>query len=226
MKTVGLIGGMSWLTTSHYYTQINKIVNKELGNNHSAKCLIKSYDFAEIENLQNTGKWNEISNKVLESSRNLINCGADIIALCSNTIHIVADEVQEKINIPIINIIDATGEKIKSRNINKLLLLGTKFTMEKNFYIDKLENHYGLNIEVPDANGRNFINGLIFGELSTGLINQKSKNKLVSIINNYDTEGIILACTELPMIIKNADINLPLFDTSQIHIDKIIQTIL
>lgn len=223
MKTIGLIGGMSWLTTSHYYSQINRIINLELGGNHSAKCLLHSLDFSEIEYLQNNSRWEEISEIILKSSQNLINCGAELLAFCSNTIHFVADEVQNKINVPIVNIIDATAKQIKSDNIENVVLLGTKFTMEKKFYIDKLKKQYALNVEIPNSDDRKFINRIIFKELSIGLINQKSKDKLISIIKKFNKEGIILACTELPMLIKNTDLDLPIFDTSKIHIEKIVE---
>lgn len=223
MKTIGLIGGMTWRTSSFYYSKINEIISRELGSNHSAKCLLHSLDFADIELLQNAEQWDNIIKIILKCSQNLINSGAEILAFCSNTIHIVADEIQDNIDVPIVNIIDATAEFIKSKNLSNALLLGTKFTMEKSFYIQKFVKQYSLNLAIPNKHDRETINKIIFYELSQGIINQNSKKKLFSIIKKSDTEGTILACTELPMLIKQADINIPLFDTSKIHIEKIIE---
>ncbi|RKD34692.1 aspartate/glutamate racemase family protein [Thermohalobacter berrensis] len=225
MKTIGLVGGMSWESTLSYYQIINKEVNKRLGGYRSAKCLIYSVDFAEIEYNQRVGNWNVVKNIIINSIRSLEKAGADFIVICTNTIHKYADVIQSKVNIPILHIAHATGKAIKGKKINTVGLLGTKYTMESNFYKDYLEK---LNIKViiPKNSERETINKIIFEELCLGKIKENSKKTIKDIINNLTlrgAEGVILGCTELPLIIKGEEIKISLFDTTYLHATEAVE---
>ncbi|MFX0185865.1 MAG: aspartate/glutamate racemase family protein [Candidatus Hodarchaeota archaeon] len=220
MKTIGLIGGMSWESSIEYYRIINETVKENLGGLHSAKSIMYSFDFYEIEILQEQGKWEEIGNLMVEAAQNLELYGAELIILCTNTIHLVSDSIQSNISIPLIHIVDATAEKIKETRIQKIGLIGTKFTMESDFFKRKLEYRYNLSVLVPEMQERQVIHDIIFKELVLGEIKEKSKLKYLKIIKQLEkkgAEGVILGCTEIPLLITQQDADIPLFDTTTIH---------
>jgi len=219
MKTIGLIGGMSWESTLEYYRIINELVSKRLGGHHSAKIILYSVDFDEVVKLQHQGDWEKLGKMLAEIARRLEACGADLILICTNTMHKVADYVQKAISIPLLSIIDATAEDIKKSGLKKVGLLGTKFTMEDDFYRTGLERH-GINTVIPDEEDRNTVHRIIFDELCLGVFKESSKEELKKIVEKLKekgAEGVVLACTELPLILNQDDCDIPLFDTTRIH---------
>ena len=220
MKTIGLIGGMSWESTLEYYKIINETVKEKLGDLHSAKCILYSVDFEDINNLQHNGKWNDLTRIMIDAAQRIERAGADFILICTNTMHKMADKIQDNISIPLLHIVDATAEKIKEKEIKKVGLIGTKFTMEEDFYKKILEEKYDIKVVIPEEREREIIHRIIYDELCLGIKKQKSKDRIKKIIDNLilkNTEGIILGCTELPILIKQKDIDIPLFDTTRIH---------
>lgn len=227
MKTIGLIGGMSYESTVEYYKIINEEINKRKKGLHSAKMLIESYDFDEIEKLQSKENWEELTKILTGSAKKLEAAGADYIAIATNTMHICADEVQKQINIPLIHIAEAAGNYIKKKNFGTVLLMGTKYTMTKPFYKDKLKNEFDINVIIPDDIEQKTINDIIYDELCVGIIKESSRRELLKIINNYKLKGakaVVLGCTELPNIIKEADIEI--INTTKIHSLEIADKIL
>ena len=227
MKTIGLIGGMSYESTVEYYKIINEEINKRKKGLHSAKMLIESYNFEEIEKLQSKENWEELTKILTESAKKLEAAGADYIAIATNTMHICADEVQKQINIPLIHIAEAAGNYIKKKNFDTVLLMGTKYTMTKPFYKDKLKNEFNINVIIPDDIEQKIINNIIYDELCIGIIKESSRLELLKIINNYKLKGakaVVLGCTELPNIIKEADIEI--INTTKIHSLEIADKIL
>ena len=226
MKTIGLIGGMSWESSIEYYRIINEATKAKLGGLHSAKSLMVSVDFAEIEVLQHQGKWTEAAQILIESAKSLENGGADFIVLCTNTMHKVADDIQVNVNIPLLHIADATAELVKESGIQKIGLLGTRFTMEEDFYKGRLSQKYGLSVSVPNAPQRDTIHRVIYDELVLGKIEQNSKEQYVDIIRqmiDQGAEGIILGCTEIGLLIHEQDSPVPLFDTTRIHAEAAVE---
>lgn len=219
MKTMGLIGGMSWESTTEYYKVINQTVKKELGGLHSAKCLIYSVDFQEIEECQSNGNWNKSGEILAEAALALEKAGADFIVICTNTMHKVIDLVKQSIHIPILHIADVTAQALLEDGIDTIALLGTKYTMEQNFYKQRLiANH--INVIIPEENDRTMINNIIYDELCLGQIKPESKQHFLSIIdkmNQKHAQAIILGCTEIGLLVKQADTDIPLYDTSYIH---------
>lgn len=219
MKVIGLIGGVSWVSTIEYYKIINKEVNRVLGGIHSAKCIIYSVDLGEIKEYQDKGDWKKVGEILLNAAKSLEKAGADVIIICANTMHKVADYIEQNIKIPLIHIADATASEILKKGIKKVGLLGTKFTMEEDFYKKRLEK-YGITVLIPDPSDRDKINKIIYDELCKGIIKEESKRSLLEIINKLikkGAEGIILGCTELPLLVKQEDVNVPIFDTTEIH---------
>lgn len=219
MKTIGLIGGMSWESTLEYYRIINETVKEKLNKLHSAKIIMYSVDFEEIELLQHKGKWDELTSLMIEIAQRLEKAGADFIVICTNTMHKVAEDVEKSVEIPLLHIVDVTAEKIKAKGINKVGLLGTRFTMEDNFYRDRLRKH-GIEAIIPSEKEREIVHSVIYNELCLGVIKESSREKFKEIIKNLakrGAEGVILGCTEIPLLIKQEDVDLPLFDTTEIH---------
>jgi len=219
MKTIGLIGGMSWESTLEYYRIINETIKEKLNKLHSAKIIMYSVDFEEIELLQHKGKWDELTSLMIEIAQRLEKAGADFIVICTNTMHKVAEDVEKSVEIPLLHIVDVTAEKIKAKGINKVGLLGTRFTMEDNFYRDRLRKH-GIEAIIPSEKEREIVHSVIYNELCLGVIKESSREKFKEIIKNLakrGAEGVILGCTEIPLLIKQGDIDLPLFDTTEIH---------
>lgn len=222
LKTIGLIGGMSWESTVTYYKIINETVKEKLGGLHSAKCILYSVDFQEIEECQANGNWEKSGEILGEAANNLEKAGADFIVICTNTMHKVVNQIKEKISIPILHIAEMTAEKILEKGLKNIALLGTKYTMEQDFYKSKLIEK-GINVIIPDKNDVEIINKVIYNELCLGIINSNSKKKFLEIVDklrNKGAEGIILGCTEIGLLIKNEDTDVPLFDTAIIHAEQ------
>lgn len=225
MKTIGLIGGMSWESTSLYYKTINEYIKNKLGGLYSAKCILYSVNFEEISRLQKSGDWEKCGEILGDIAKKLETAGADYIVICTNTMHKVVPEMKKYINIPVIHIAEAAYGRIAAKGIKNIGLLGTKYTMQQDFYksilIDK-----GLNVIIPDEEDIEFINNVIFNELCCGEINPKSKQKFIEIVEKLKkkgAEGIILGCTEIVMLISQKDIDIPVFDTTAIHAETAAQ---
>jgi len=219
MKKIGLIGGISWVSTTDYYKFINTGINERLGGLNFAECIIYSFNYADIKKNNDANDWNKTLEMITAASHHLKSAGAEAIILCANTMHLIADELQDRIKLPVIHIAEATAKEIKKENILKVGLLGTKFTMERDFFSSRLKAE---NIEciIPDEKDRDFIHYTIFEELGRGLIVEESKKRYISVIENLTrkgAEGIILGCTEIPLLIKQEDVPTPIFDTTLIH---------
>jgi len=226
MKKIGLIGGMSWESSQVYYEIINEKVRESLGGFHSCKCILESVNFAEIEKLQHENDWSSLNEIMVDSAKNLENARADIIVLCTNTMHLCSEKITENIKIPFLHIAEATGRKIKEKRIKKILLLGTKFTMEKEFFKNILKNDFGIETIIPNESDRAIVHGIIYNELVHGKIESDSKKEYQRIINdsiNNGAEGVVLGCTEIPLLIKSKDINIPVFDTTRIHAESAVE---
>ena len=223
MKTIGLLGGMSWESTIHYYRAINEGIKHSLGGLHSAKIAMVSIDFAEMEILQREGNWQGAAKILITAARNIESAGADLLLICTNTMHIVAEEVQAAINIPLVHIADATAEALRENNITTVGLLGTAFTMEQEFYKGRLQASHGLKVITPDAADRKHVHDIIYQELCLGKINPESKKTYLRIIHALADQGaqaVILGCTEIGMLITQHDTEIPLFDTMTLHSKK------
>lgn len=220
MKTIGLLGGMSWESSIEYYRIINQSVRKELGGVHSAKIVLVSLDFAEIEELQMKGDWKAATRILIQSARELEGAGADFFLICTNTMHLMAEEVSGAVSIPLVHIADATARAVKTENLTTVGLLGTRFTMEEDFYRGRLSDLHKLQVIIPDQQGRDLIHQVIYDELVQGKINNKSREEYLSVIESLvekGAEGIILGCTEIGLLVKGEDIPVPVFDTMEIH---------
>lgn len=219
MKTIGLIGGMSWESTVTYYEQINQLVNQHLGGLHSAKILLASVDFDEIEKYQSQNEWEKSGSILGEIAANLEKAGADVIVICTNTMHKVAEQVQQCISIPLLHIADATIEELTKNEITKVGLLGTKYTMQQDFYKQRLISS-NIEVLIPEIASMDVVNEIIFNELVLGKIIAESKQKYIQIINQLiadGAQGIILGCTEIGLFIQQTDVSVPIFDTTLIH---------
>lgn len=226
MKTIGLIGGMSWESSAVYYEIINNEVKKLLGGFHSCKSIMISVDFAEIEALQHNDDWDALNNTMVSSAKKLEIAGADIVILCTNTMHLCAESIIKNISIPFLHIAEATGKEIRNQKIKKVGLLGTKFTMEKDFYKNILTNDFGIEVLIPTSEEREIVHNIIYNELVHGQIKNDSRKLYKKIIQNLEAkgaEGVILGCTEIPLLIKDSDVNIHIFDTTKIHAKKAVE---
>ena len=226
MKIIGLIGGMSWESSAEYYRIINEKIKEKLGGLHSAKTLMYSVNFEEIEKLQHQGKWQELTEIMIDAAKRLENGGADFIVICTNTMHKMADEIQKNVKIPLLHIADATAEKVENRGIKKVGLLGTKFTMEEDFYKGRLIDKYRLQVLIPNEKDRQIVHDVIYKELCLGIVNPESKEKFIEIIKNLVSDGaeaVILGCTEIPLLIKQDDVEILIFDTTRIHAEAAVE---
>jgi len=225
MKTIGLIGGTTWLSTVDYYALINKKVNEKLGGDSSAKILLYSVDFAEYRKLAEENNWEEMSARLCPVAKMLESSGAGCLLLCANTLHIIADDIRKSINIPLIHIAEETTNQIKKAGIKKVGLLGTRFTMEKDFYKKiLLENQ--IEPLIPGDDERMFIHNSIFDELGREIFKPETKKRYIDIIDKLiknGAEGIILGCTEIPLIIKQEDCPVPVFNTTEIHANAVVE---
>lgn len=223
MKTIGLLGGMSWESTALYYKQINEEIKKRSGSLHSAKVVIYSVDFDEIEKLQHSGDWDKTAEILSEASKNIQNANADFLLICTNTMHKVAPSIQEKIDIPIVHIADATAKVLQNDGITKVGLLGTAFTMEEDFYKNRITDNFGIDVITPNKEDIKIIHKIIYEELCLGVINDNSRKEYLRIIedlNSNGAQGIILGCTEICMLIKEEHTNTKLYDTTTIHANE------
>jgi aspartate racemase len=217
---IGLIGGMSWESSAEYYRIINREVRNRLGGVHSARSLMWSVDFGEIERLQHLGDWDELTKRMQDAALRLERGGADFVLLCTNTMHLMADEIAASVDIPLLHIADPTAAKIKAAGFRKAGLLGTAFTMEKDFYKGRLEKDFDLDILVPDANDRQVVHDIIYKELVAGEVRPESRMAYREVIARLVARGaqaIILGCTEIMLLVSAEDSSVPLFDTTTIH---------
>lgn len=220
MKTIGMIGGMSWESTLEYYRIVNEEVKKKLGGFHSAKCILYSVDFEEVERLQHQAEWGLLTRLMVSAAQKVERAGADFVLICTNTMHRMADEVQGAIHVPLLHIVDVTAEAIKAKRQIRVGLLGTKFTMEQDFYKGRLQDKYGLEVLIPSEEERQIIHDILYSELCLGKIKKPSKNKFKDIIHNLiekGAQGVILGCTEIPLIVNQKDYKIPLYDTTTLH---------
>jgi len=226
MKTIGLIGGMSWESSVVYYELINRKVREQLGGFHSCKNIMVTVDFAEIEKLQHQGDWDTLDVLMVKAAQQLEAAGADLVVLCTNTMHLCSEAIVENISIPFLHIAEATGMSIVEKNLTKVALLGTKFTMEKDFYKQYITDHFNIEVIVPSANERNQIHRIIYEELVQGKILDGSRDIFKKIIQNLmiqGAQGVILGCTEIPLLIRSTDVEIPVFDTTTIHAEKAVE---
>ena len=224
MKTIGIIGGVSWVSSLEYYRLMNEIVGRELGGLHSAKILMYSIEFDEFskeERLAGEGNWEPLKATMIDAAKRLERGGADFIVIASNTMNSTADVIEANVGIPVLRIMDATGEAVKKSGIKTVALLGTKYTMSQDFYKHRLESQFGLKVVVPNESEQDYINRVIFDELCAGKFYAGSKKQYIRIINRLIKEegvqGVILGCTEIPLLIKQRDVRAPVFDTTKIH---------
>lgn len=220
MKTLGLIGGMSWESTTDYYRVINEEVKAQLGGLHSAKLCLFSVDFAEIEVLQHEGQWAEAAVILANAARSLEAAGADVVMICTNTMHKVAPEVSAAVNIPLLHIADATGQVLKAEGITRVGLLGTRFTMSERFYRERLEQQFNIDVLVPDEDDQALVHRIIYDELCLGIVNEQSRHAYIEVMERLTAQGaqaVILGCTEIAMLVKPEHTDIRLFDTTRIH---------
>jgi aspartate racemase len=226
MKKIGLLGGMSWESSLNYYKIINEEIKKKLGGLHSAKVILNSIDFDEIEKLQHSGNWDKTAEILAKEAKDIQNAGADFLLICTNTMHKVASQIEQNISIPILHIADATAQVLVQDGIKKVALLGTAFTMEQDFYKKRLEDKFDLEVVVPNQQDRQIVHKIIYDELCLGQINQISKQKYLQIIKKLqmqNIQGVILGCTEIAMLVKQEDCDIKLYDTTTIHAKKAVE---
>jgi len=217
---MGMIGGMSWESSLEYYRIVNEAIKKKLGGFHSAKCILYSVDFEEVEKLQHQGDWDELTRLMMDAAQRLERAGADFVIICTNTMHKMAEEVQGAIRIPLLHIVDITAEAIIGNGQTRVGLLGTKFTMEQDFYKDRLRDKHGLDVLIPSADERQAVHDILYSELCLGEIKELSKEKFKSVIQNLvdrGAQGVILGCTEIPLIVSQDDYEIPVYDTTALH---------
>jgi aspartate racemase len=220
MKTIGLLGGMSWESTVPYYQIINRAIAKELGGLHSARLLLYSVDFDEIERLQHADRWDDAGALLADAARTLEEAGADFLVLCTNTMHRVAEHIEARVRIPLLHIADPTAHAIRAAGFSTVGLLGTSFTMEQEFYRGRLEKRFGLTVHVPKPASRKLVHDVIYSELCRGVISESSREgfrRVVSELSAMGAEGVILGCTEIGLLLRPADVSVPLFDTAELH---------
>ena len=220
MRTIGLIGGMSWESSAEYYRIINQAVKERLGGHHSARLVMYSVDFEEIEELQHQDRWEELTQLMIEAARRVERGGADLLLICTNTMHKMAGEVEESISIPLLHIADATAEAIKAEGLARVGLLGTRFTLEQEFYKGRLKDEHGIEVLIPGEEDREAIHAIIYDELCHGIVDRSSKDKFNRVMETlvYEgAQGIVLGCTEIPLLVKQEDAAVPIFDTAEIH---------
>jgi aspartate racemase len=220
MKTIGLIGGMSWESSLEYYRVVNETVKARLGGLHSAKCILFSVDFAEIEEMQTRGDWSEAAARMIRAAKSLERAGADFIVICTNTMHKLAEEIRAGVNIPLLHIADAAAKPIRAAKYRTVGLLGTRYTMEEDFYKRRLAEKHGLKILVPEVEDRAKINGIIFDELCLGVVKPESREYYLGVIGKLaqaGAEGVILGCTEIELLVRPEDTRIPLFPTTRLH---------
>ncbi|EKO3451882.1 aspartate/glutamate racemase family protein [Vibrio fluvialis] len=226
MKTIGMIGGMSWESTLSYYKAINEGVKAELGGLNSAQICLYSVNFEPIEKLQHEGKWDETAQLLAQAAKSVEAGGADFLLICTNTMHKVAPEIEAQISIPILHIADATAKQLQQDGIKRVGLLGTRFTMEQEFYKGRLQQQFGIDVLIPDAEQRQQVHRVIYEELCLGTIRPESRAQYVEIVEDLHRRGaqaVILGCTEIALLIQQHDTDVPLYDTTKIHAEQAVQ---
>jgi len=226
VKIIGLLGGMSWESTAPYYRYINESIKERLGGYHSAKVILYSVDFDEVERLQQSGNWEAAGSLLAQAARAIESAGADCLLLCTNTMHKVTPAIEAAVCIPLLHIVDATAQQIKSTGLSKIGLLGTRFTMEVAFYTDRLNARHGLSVLIPDEQDREIIHRVIYEELCRGQVVNKSRTEYCRVMADLvrrGAEGIILGCTEISILVGADDSSVPLFDTTRIHACKAVE---
>lgn len=226
MKRIGLIGGMSWESSAVYYRLLNERINTVLGGSHSCECILDSVDFDRIERLQHDEKWDDLCALMKEKAKNLARSGAELVLLCTNTMHVCEHEIKKGLSVPFLHIADATGEEIASKGLNKVGLLGTRFTMEKQFYSSILKEKYQIEVMIPKKADRDIVHTSIYKELVRGEFLPASRREFVRIIEDLHrngAQGVILGCTEIPLLVKQNDVKIPVFDTTALHVDAAIK---
>jgi aspartate racemase len=219
MRTIGLIGGMSWESSAEYYRLLNELVRDRLGGLHSARCVLHSVDFAEIEELQTAGEWERAGEILAAAARGLEAAGADLLLICTNTMHKVAGQVEAAVGVPLLHLADATADAVKARGLTRVGLLGTAFTMEQDFYRERLAGH-GLEVLTPDAEGRALVHRVIYDELCLGVVRDESRlryRKVIGELVDAGAEGVVLGCTEIELLIGPGDSPVPVFPTTRLH---------
>ena len=220
MKTIGLIGGMSWESTQSYFQLLNQGIKNKLGGLHSAKIVLVSLDFAEIAMLQQQQDWPQMAEILIKAAKQVEAAGADYLLICTNTMHKLAEQVQAAVAIPLLHIADAVGENLIQHNFKKVALLGTQFTMEQDFYKQRLADKFAIEVLIPDAQGRETVHRVIYDELCKGVISPQSKAEYLAIIDNLTQQGaeaIILGCTEIALLVQQSDTSIPLLDSTALH---------
>ncbi|MGH6613851.1 aspartate/glutamate racemase family protein [Sphingomonas sp.] len=220
MKMIGLIGGMSWESSAEYYRLLNQGVRDRLGPTASARCLLWSFDFAEIERLQHAGDWPALTGLMTDAARRLEGAGAELLLICTNTMHLMADAVQQAVSVPLLHIVDPAAEQVKQAGFRRIGLLGTAFTMEQDFYTGRLAERYGLDVLVPDTDDRAIVHRIIYDELIAGVVTPASRDAYRAVIARLvarGAEAIVLGCTEIMLLVRPEDSAVPLFDTTTLH---------
>jgi aspartate racemase len=223
MKRIGLLGGMSWESSAEYYRFVNEAVRKRLGGLHSADCLLRSVDFAAVEELQRTGRWNEAGKLLTAEALALVAGGAELLVLCTNTMHRVADQIAAAAEIPFVHIADTTADAVRAAGLSTVGLLATAYTMEQDFYVGRLERTHGLAVVVPDAEDRRVVHDVIYQELCLGIVKEDSRQAYRRVIGDLvgrGAEGILLGCTEIDLLIGPPDAPVPVFDTTRLHAER------
>lgn len=220
MKTIGLIGGMTWESSAVYYRHINRLINERLGGVHSAKIQLCSVDYAPIVDMQKSGDWAGVAENVTDIARKLTDAGAACVLICCNTVHMVADAVQDKLSVPLLHIADAAGQAIRDKKLKKVALLGTKFTMDQEFFRGRLKQNFNIGVLTPEEADKTFVHDAIYEEFCKSIFSEATKKSILGIIGKLaarGAEGVILGCTELPMLIGPNDCAVPTFDTTFLH---------
>ncbi|MFK4224285.1 aspartate/glutamate racemase family protein [Streptomyces sp. NPDC019890] len=228
MKTIGLIGGMSWESSAEYYRLLNELVRERLGGLHSAPCILHSLDFAEIEELQVAGGWERAGEILADAARGLQAAGADLLLICTNTMHKVAGQVEAAVSVPLLHLADATADAVRAEGLTRVGLLGTAFTMEQAFYRDRLAGH-GLEVLTPDADGRALVHRVIYEELCRGVVREESRSAYQDVIGKLvaaGAEGVVLGCTEIELLIGAKDSPVPVFPTTRLHAEAAVNAAL
>ena len=228
MKTIGLIGGMSWESSAEYYRLLNELVRERLGGLHSAPCILHSLDFAEIEELQVAGDWERAGEILADAARGLQAAGADLLLICTNTMHKVAGQVEAAVSVPLLHLADATADAVRAEGLTRVGLLGTAFTMEQAFYRDRLAGH-GLEVLTPDADGRALVLRVIYEELCRGVVREESRSAYQDVIGKLvaaGAEGVVLGCTEIELLIGAKDSPVPVFPTTRLHAEAAVDAAL
>ena len=226
MKRIGLLGGMSWESSAEYYRLLNEEIRARCGGLHSADCVLRSVDFSDIETLQRTGRWDEAGARLTDEARLLAAAGAQLLVLCTNTMHKVADGITAQIEIPLVHIADATAEAVRAQRLETVGLLATAYTMEQDFYIGRLRDRHGLTVLVPDGRDRQVVHDVIYDELCLGVISKSSRDeyrRIMAELADRGAEGILLGCTEIDLLVGSRDAPVPTFDTTRLHVQRAVE---